>query len=316
MILNRTSYKDLEPQIKNLPVFYQSWYIDLICQGRNWEVIICKGSDDGVTGVWPIIKFKKLGFTFAMNPLYTPFFGPIIFDDNTDKKPQKADSFEKKVLFNLIEQLPKAVIPLNIKCSPTLRNWLPFYWKGFTQTTRYTYKLNIEDKNTIEGGYTSKLRNIINSADIEVSDSEDETLALSLINETLNRKDKSLAIEKQLFLKIDQGLKNTNNRKIFIAKKPNNEAIGCTYIMFSQDIAYLMFIGSKALQKADSGAIRKLIHYSIFNLPPHIKSFDFEGSMIQEVEHLFRSFGGRRVAYHQVSRVKNKWLRVILSLKQ
>src|SRR5690606_24621302 len=23
----------------------------------------------------------------------------------------------------------------------TFTNWLPFYWKGFTQTTRYTYKI-------------------------------------------------------------------------------------------------------------------------------------------------------------------------------
>ena len=147
-------------------------------------------------------------------------------------------------------------------------------------------------------------------------ESQDETLALSLINETLNRKEKSLAIDKQIFFEIDQGLKNTNNRKIFIAKNHKNVVIGCTYIMLSQDIAYMMFIGSKDLQKAESGAIRKLIHYSIFNLPPHIKSFDFEGSMIQDVEHLFRSFGGRRVAYHEISRVKNKWLRAILSLKE
>ena len=45
------------------------------------------------------------------------------------------------------------------------------------------------------------------------------------------------------------------------------------------------------------------------------KSFDFEGSMIEPIERLFRAFGARQTPYMRVSRSPNRLLRVGLALK-
>ena len=59
---------------------------------------------------------------------------------------------EKRLLGELIEMLP----PFDVfrQCfSPTLTNWLPFYWAGFQATVRYTYR--IEDLSDLDGSAAS-----------------------------------------------------------------------------------------------------------------------------------------------------------------
>jgi hypothetical protein len=45
-------------------------------------------------------------------------------------------------------------------------------------------------------------------------------------------------------------------------------------------------------------------------------NFDFEGSMIEPIEHFFRSFGAVQQPYHRVSRANSRLIRVGLGLKQ
>ena len=45
-------------------------------------------------------------------------------------------------------------------------NWMPFYWKGFKQTTRYTYQLrNIKKLEKVWEGFDQKVRTDIRKAE-------------------------------------------------------------------------------------------------------------------------------------------------------
>ena len=150
MIVKPEAYLGVAADIEALPIFYKPWYLETISQGNEWYVIMVLGNDNRVEGLWPIIEYKKWGLTFAMNPLLMPYSGPILFPYTNINKPQKEDSFSKKVITGLIDQLPEGLTPLKIKCSPKTGSWLPFYWKGFTQSTKYTYRLSIKNKSMLQ----------------------------------------------------------------------------------------------------------------------------------------------------------------------
>lgn len=315
MIVKPEAYLSLSRDIEKLPVFYEPWYLDIISQGNDWFVIVVLGKDNSVNGLWPIIKYKKWGITFAMNPLLMPYSGPILFPYSNIIKPQKKDSFNKNVISDLIDQLPAGITPLKVKCNPKINSWLPFYWKGFTQTTKYTYQLDVKNKETLEEGYTSKLRNSLKNPSVKFVESENAEIAFDLIRNILDKKTGKQQINKKLFLSLDAKLDKNKGRKMFFAQRSSGEDIATAYLILSHKTAYLMFVGSKGLTKEEGGVTRQLIHHAILNMPDYIEIFDFEGSMIEKVEYIFRSFGGNRTAYHEVSRVKGKWLQFLLLFK-
>ena len=66
--------------------------------------------------------------------------------------------FETSLLDELLEQLPP-LVAYSQDFHPSLSNWLPFYWRGFRQTTRYTYTLDLADATALEAGLAADYRN-------------------------------------------------------------------------------------------------------------------------------------------------------------
>ena len=70
-------------------------------------------------------------------------------------------SFEKKILTKIIIELPK-FHSFNQNFNYSQKNWLPFFWKKFKQTTRYTYVIDdLTNLNEIYSNFDrSKKKNI------------------------------------------------------------------------------------------------------------------------------------------------------------
>ena len=68
-----------------------------------------------------------------------------------------------KVCAKLIEQLPKkALFQQNFHYNFT--DWLPYYWAGFEQSTRYSYVLeNLSDLEQVFNNFSADYRNNKNS---------------------------------------------------------------------------------------------------------------------------------------------------------
>ena len=81
----------------------------------------------------------------------------------TSSNPEKEISSQNKLIKNLLEQLPSySQFAQTFHISQT--NWLPFYWNGFDQTTRYTYKFDELDLDHIWGEIKGTIRRHIKVA--------------------------------------------------------------------------------------------------------------------------------------------------------
>jgi hypothetical protein len=70
-------------------------------------------------------------------------------------------SLEKEVYFSIIDQLPD-IDHFSQNFYYLVTNWLPFYWKGFNQTTRYTYLIkNLTDLPEVFSRFKDNMRNKI-----------------------------------------------------------------------------------------------------------------------------------------------------------
>ena len=134
---NKDKYRTHCLKEKSIPFFSNSWWLDTVCP-NSWDVcLVEKGGQ--VFASMPYYNKKKFGLNLISSPQLTQTHGPWL--KSSTAKPSNRYAEEKKLLSNLISQLPNFDY-FNQNWNYKITNWLPFYWNGFTQTTRYTYRFS------------------------------------------------------------------------------------------------------------------------------------------------------------------------------
>lgn len=289
-----------------MTIFQQSWWLDAVAPNQWNEVTAEKKGR--IVGRMPYVIKRKLGFTFLIMPPLTQTLGPWI--EPKDAKYAKKLAWEKEILSDLIEKLPSHSFFFQ-NCSYEMTNWLPFYWKGFKQTTRYTYVLeDISDPEKIWDGFLANIRTDIRKASKKITVRTDLGVEKFLdINEmTFQRQGIKPPYSREVVRRIDAACGN-EHRKIFFAEDSDGDIHAAIYIIWDENSAYYLMGGGDP-ELRNSGATSFLIWNAINFAASVTKRFDFEGSMIESVERFFRAFGATQKTYFSVFKIP-EWMSAI-----
>ena len=311
---SKIQYRSFCDENPSVAVFSQPWYLDA-CTNMKWDATIAINKDGVINGVLPYALKKKLGiFTSIIVPLYCPFLGPNIVNDNRVKSAYKKNSNQFSIVGSLIEQLPK-VDYCNIQLNPDGNSWFPFFQKGYKQTTRYTYVIDHKQglKN-IAANLKSQLRNTLlkpaNENLVEVSQELD--LFIDLLKANFQDKNIQGLFDKDKIKRIINGALENDAGKLYVITKPGH-LIAAAFILNDQLKSYTLFTASSTEGKS-SEAVAIVLWKAIQDAVEAGRDFDFEGSMLPGVEKFFRSFGGQQVPYHRISKINNPLLRLYFRL--
>ncbi len=290
-----------------LPLQFQPWWLDAVCGGPgHWGVCLAVDGSGSATGVLPWFRTRRWGLPALQLPPFTSYAGPWFFHpQNADFKEISRISFEKKVCAALIAQLPRAVF-FQQNFRPEIDNWLPFYWAGFRQTTRYTYRIDPAggEKNP-PATWENTLRTDLKKAGARtmVSLEKDQpALLFDLYNESLRRQGLAPGPRRAAFFRLYEAL---NGRGLAYPIFARDQASGAPHagLLLAHDErqAALLLTGTNAAGRR-SGATAFLIAEAIGFCREHGLILDLEGSMHEGLERVFRAFGGRLTPYSQVWR--------------
>lgn len=145
---NKDIYRELCLKEKSIPIFLKDWWLDAVMADGEWDVIIEKKGDN-IRAALPFYYKKKYGFKFITQPILTQKTGIWInYPDNQGHS--RKLSYEKEIMNEIIKELDGIKIDsYKQHFDYNITNWLPFYWNGYKQTTRYTYIIkdisNVDD---------------------------------------------------------------------------------------------------------------------------------------------------------------------------
>ncbi len=312
----KKDYREFCKLHSELPIFFQDWWLDVVCESGSWEVCLSKDKGGNIQGVLPFYKSKRLGMSMILMPDLTPYLGVWLNYPAKKEKREALYRFEKKVITDLIQHLPNCAYYAQ-KHPPQLQNGLPFEWAGFKQSTRFTYCLdpveNIDDVfNNLKGSVRTELRKAEN--EIEVIESEDINLFYKLQKKSFERQSKAVPYSFDFLKKIDQVLKKNSRRKIFIAKDKEGNPHAGIYLLWDDRTVYNLLQGADP-QFGSSGAIKTLLWKSIQFAQKHQKAFDFEGGMMENIEPVFSAFGGELKPYFKIYKGGNFIFRFLSAIK-
>lgn len=311
----KDKYIEITTKQSWLPIFIQPWWLDAVCQSDYWDVAIYKKGDN-ILGCWPYFKTEKIGFEMAVMPKLTKFLGIYLFyPDNFDIS--KKLSYEKEVVDQLSDQVSNFK-HLNQNFHYSFNNWLPLYWKKYSQTTQYSYVIkDCSNLDLVYDKFKPSLKKHIKKAGNQLHIFEDDNIEElhTLVSNMYNTRGKKTPYTLDLLKRIDTACDNHNCRKIFYAKNNEGVIIGGIYFIWDQQSVYYLIGGFNSKFKT-SNASSALMWEGIKLASSLNKSFDFEGSMIESIERFFRTFGAEQIPYFKIKKHSSKLLKAYFGLKE
>ncbi|HET60333.1 MAG TPA: GNAT family N-acetyltransferase [Chloroflexi bacterium] len=289
-------------QIYPGPIFVQPWWLNAVAPERWHDIAIEKGGQ--LVARMPYVITEKKGFTSLSMPKLTQTLGPWLAPHKA--KYAKKLSQEHQLLAELINNLPP-FDHFKQNFHHSITNWLPFYWQGFQQTTRYTYIIpDLSDPEALWSETRANIRTDIRKAQKQLAIRTDLDLEIFLdLNEmTFKRQGLELPYSRDLVRRIDRGCQTHNCRKIFFAEDHDGHLHASVYIVWDNQTAYYLMSGSDP-ERRNSGATSLLLWEAIKFAATKVPSFDFEGSVIQPIERFFRAFGAQQVPYFQITKTNS-----------
>lgn len=312
--MSKAAFREYCEQDPNVPIFLRYDWISGIVPEKNWGVAF-SGDAKNPKGFLVYFIKKKYGFKKITLPPLTPYLGPWIIYPEGQKRSQRY-GYEKKIMDELIDRLPP-FDDLVLQFHPDLDNWLPFYWKGFQESTRYTYVIkDCSDPQSLFDDLRGNIRRAIRKAQkkLEVRSSESIDALHDLKIKDYQRKGMPLSYDREYFRTIDSILAPKEARKILYAVDDEGNVHGGIYLVMDARTCYYL-VGAIDPDAKSDGSMSLLMWEGIQEASRRGLAFDFEGSMIEPIERFFRSFGSEQVPYHRIARTPSLLLRGLESIK-
>ncbi len=296
----------------NIEIFSQPWWLDITSGEDKWDVLLVE-KGGSIQGALPYSFNRKKNTISISQASLTPRNGILLNYPKNQKLTSKV-SFERKVIKELIEELENLDLTnYNQNYNYNFNNWLPLYWNGFKQTTRYSYIINYDSK-WDEKDIDSATRNLIRKAEKFVSISENISIEefYKINTMTYSRKGMVNPYSMDLVKRLDNECVSRNCRKILCAKDNEGNIHAAIYLVWDNNSVYYLMGGVSPEFKSTNATSMLLLNAIKFSLENEL-DFDFEGSMIESIEKFFSSFGAVRKEYYNISKGYKVNFRSIIS---
>ena len=308
----KDSYRRFCAQTPSLPLFSRDWWLDAAAGPNGWDVaLVQKGSE--VRAAMPYVIRSRYGMKIVTQPALTPVLGPWLRPTGGRQAAQLSN--DKEVMQALIDQLPR-FDHFAQTWHPGVRNWQPFFWNGFRQTTYYTFVLpELTDIDKLWAGLEGKTRRAIAKArkhyQLQVRSDVPLDLLLDLNRKTFARQGLPPPYPDDFVRRLDAACRERGCGKVFCAIDPDGAAHAACYIAWDEHSAYGLISGSDPAYRG-SDANTLCLWESLLHAAGVTRQYNFCGSMIEPFEGHLRGFGGIHVPYFHISKTPSR----LLTLRQ
>ncbi|WP_279117840.1 GNAT family N-acetyltransferase [Fusobacterium varium] len=298
---NKERYKTLCEKEKTIPLFSQYWWMNTVCKENEWDVFLI-GDEKNIIAAMPYYITIRNNKKIITKAKLTQNNGVWIKYPKNQKISSRL-SYEERIInqvCDFIEML--SLDKYEQQYHYNFTNWLPFFWRYYKEITRYTYVIentvNIEE---IKKNYSSKIRNQINNAKkiLKVEEKKDLINFYKINKLSFERQNIEIPYSFEFFKNLFKECDKRNCCKLLFAVDSENNIHSVAMIVWDEESVYYLLNGTDPDFKQYQGNAL-LIDRSIEIAYELGKKFDFEGSVIKNIEQSFRQYGGIPKPYFRI----------------
>ena len=301
---NKELYREFCLRTSDLPIFMQDWWLDAVCAGKQWDVLLSFNKNGEIQAAMPYLLRKRAWMKYIVMPQQTQIGGIWISDvalpDNVDRLTEICQDFTRQ-LAELGLSYYYQHYPIGSNAIESMRTL------GFKIKERITYRIE----------YLSNLDQVISA--FSKNKKRQLQKALSLHAETnmniedfyrfhvrcLQEQGKQISYTREFLLVLERKTSRLQQSQIISIHNADNEILAAAFLVWDKNSMYYL-IPCYDLKHKDSGASALLVLESIKLARKQGVVFDFEGSMIRGVANHYKQFGSTRTLYYSVEKYY-KW---------
>jgi len=300
-VSNKDEYRKLCQTEETIPVFSRDWWLDVVCGSDNWDVILIKENDK----IRATLPYYLLRHNIISMPFYTQTMGIWFAPCSDDTKPASIQENRQSICNQIIVQLkPFKCFLQNFHYDFT--DWLPFYWSGYAQTTRYTYLLkDLKNPDCLWDNMSQQTRRNIKKAierfHITVKQGIPIGDFMQVYAQTFERQRKRNTQDTKVLQRLIEVCRQRKQGELWGGYDPQGRIHAAVFVVWQKQAAYYL-AGGGDTELRQSGAHSLVLWEAIQHTAACSEVFDLEGSMLPGVERFFREFGGIQTPYFAIKK--------------
>ena len=283
----KAAWDELVDRSNEGTAFANSSYLDAL--EIKSEIATIETGREIVAGM--LLPANKLGL--RSNPILVKHLG-LIFSPEMKRK-------QRRAIAEITAQECCVFPTFDYNFSMGFDDWLPFYWQGFRQTTKYTYRIAPDARNDWRGKLAGNTRNDIAHAErcgISINDTNNSANLVELVARTFERRGAKSPLPRPKLGRFIDRLLEQNRASVKEALDPQQGCVAALCVAKDRQTDFLILSGFKEV--AARGTTSLLIAKAIEQCLVSGRTFDFEGSMIKPIEKFYAGFGGSLSPYHRI----------------
>jgi hypothetical protein len=307
--------KRLSDSIRAAPsLFHEPWWLDAAAPGA-WREARVEEAGRPIARL-PYAEQRAFGLRFLLAPPLSARLGPMadLGDLRYETRLRRFDH----LVDSLIDQLPAADLFRQVLHPDVALSWLPFYRRGFRVQPQISYVIDSPaDLDVVWNGIAKNTRRKIRAAAKNLRVERDDTTERlqQMVHATFRRQQLALPVNSEVVRRVCSAALERGRGTILTAVDSSDAVHASVFCAWDESRAwYLLGGGEPQLRSSQAGTL--LLWEMIKASAGRVDRFDFEGSMLPNVEDHFRQFGGRQETCFLVTKTSKRFSPVWAALRK
>lgn len=303
----KAKYKDYLKRFTSVPIYFEGWYLDACLPPGKWSYV-CHETSDGDFGIWPYFIKKKSIFNYITMPHLCKWLGPLT----------TVEDFPNRKLA-LINELEKKMPDHHHFTQNLFYNNTELSFDEYEVKEAYSYQIDLNrDIDAIYAKIKSDYRNnkIPKAKDLKlILDAPvDDIIEMQMASYTYAKFD--IPFDEKYVRKHVKSILKQKRGTILSMRDDEDNLYASMFLIWDEKGAYYHLAGMNPQLRKNGASIRLIwecIKYAKETLD--VDYFDFEGSMIPNLERVRRNFGAEKIYYKNITRTPSKLFGLMKMIK-
>lgn len=296
---NKERYSEWVAKQEYVPLFMQPWWMDAVCAGKQWDVLLAEDEAGEVIGAMPYLLRKRAWFKYIVMPQQTQVGGIWVTPEVT------ADKWKTAEVCRLIkEQIDRMGLAYYYQqympgslCVDAMRGL------GFKTRERITYR--VEDLSNLDNLIASfsknKRRQLQKALSLHVEHNMDIEEFYRFHTHCLASRKRKIGYSREFLLVLERKAKRLNQCQVLSICNADGQVYAAAFLVWDKNYLYYL-VPAYDPAFGDSGAGALLVLEAMKMAREKHVRFDFEGSMERGTAKHYKQFGSTPATYYSVEK--------------
>ena len=310
---NKERYTEWVAAQEYVPLFMQPWWMDAVCAGKQWDVLLAEDEAGEIIGAMPYLLRKRAWYKYIVMPQQTQIGGIWVTPEVTADKWKTAEVC--RIIKEQIDRMGLAYyyqqfMPGSLCVSPMRA-------LGFKTKERTTYR--VEDLSNLDELIASfsknKRRQLQKALSLHVEHHMDIEDFYRFHSRCLVSRKRKIGYSREFLLVLERKAKRQDQCQVLSICNADGQVYAAAFLVW--DKAYMYYL-IPAYDPAfgDSGAGALLVLEAMkLAREKHVR-FDFEGSMERGTAKHYKQFGSTPTPYYSVEKKYRSLPALFIRLRQ